>query len=80
MRVTSKGQVTISQAVREQAGLHPNCEMEFEVQSNGDVVLRLAAVAPVVSLRQSFERVRGSTNASAFKGMGTDAFMAFLRG
>jgi bifunctional DNA-binding transcriptional regulator/antitoxin component of YhaV-PrlF toxin-antitoxin module len=31
MRVTSKGQVTISQAVREQAGLHPNCEVEFEV-------------------------------------------------
>ena len=29
MRITSKGQVTISQAVREQAGLHPNREVEF---------------------------------------------------
>jgi AbrB family looped-hinge helix DNA binding protein len=80
MRITSKGQVTIPQAVREQAGLHPNSEVEFEVRDNGDVVIRLAAPAPTVSLRQSFERVRGSANATAFKGMGTDEFMAFLRG
>ncbi|MBP9150496.1 MAG: AbrB/MazE/SpoVT family DNA-binding domain-containing protein [Rhodoferax sp.] len=80
MKITSKGQVTIPQAVREQAGLHPHCEVEFEVQGNGDVLVRLAAAAPVTRLRQSFERVRGRANAAAFKGMGTDEFMAFLRG
>lgn len=80
MKITSKGQVTIPQAVREQAGLHPNSEVEFEVRDNGDVVIHLAAPAPIVTLRQSFERVRGSANAAAFKGMGTDEFMAFLRG
>lgn len=80
MKITSKGQVTIPQAVREQAGMLPDSEVEFEVRDNGEVVIRLVAPAPVVTLRQAFERVRGSANATAFKGMGTDEFMAFLRG
>ena len=29
MRITSKGQVTIPQAIREQAGLMPNTEVDF---------------------------------------------------
>ncbi|WP_213959280.1 MULTISPECIES: AbrB/MazE/SpoVT family DNA-binding domain-containing protein [unclassified Variovorax] len=79
MKITSKGQVTIPQAVREQAGLHPHSEVEFEVRANGDVVLRLspAAISPV---RSAFQRVRGSATAAQFKGMGTDEFMRFLRG
>jgi AbrB family looped-hinge helix DNA binding protein len=79
MKITSKGQVTIPQAVREQAGLHPHSEVEFEVRANGDVVLRPVAV-PVSTVRAAFARVRGSANAKAFKGMGTDEFMRFLRG
>lgn len=79
MKITSKGQVTIPQAVREQAGMHPNSEVDFEVQSNGEVLMRLVAPA-ASSVRSAFERVRGSANARAFKGMGTDEFMAFLRG
>ena len=30
MRITSKGQVTIPVAIREQAGLMPNTEVEFD--------------------------------------------------
>ena len=30
MRITSKGQVTIPLAIREQAGLLPNTEVEFD--------------------------------------------------
>ncbi|RYF38753.1 MAG: AbrB/MazE/SpoVT family DNA-binding domain-containing protein [Comamonadaceae bacterium] len=78
MKITSKGQVTIPQSVREQAGLHPNSEVEFEVRANGDVVLRRAATA-VSSVRAAFQRVRGSATATQFKGMGTDEFMRFLR-
>lgn len=78
MKITSKGQVTIPQSVREQAGLHPHSEVEFEVRENGDVVIR-AVLAPTTSTRSAFERVRGSANAAQFKGMGTDEFMAFLR-
>jgi len=80
MKITSKGQVTIPQAVREQAGMLPNSEVEFEVRDNGEVVIRLAAPAPAVTLRAAIDPVRGSDNATAFKGMGTDEFMAFLRG
>ena len=79
MKITSKGQVTIPQAVREQAGLHPHSEVEFEVRPNGEVVIRPAS-PPAASLRAAFERVRGSANARQFKGLGTDEFMAFLRG
>ena len=78
MKITSKGQVTIPQAVREQAGLHPHSEVEFEVRANGEVVIRPVA-ASTSSVRAAFERMRGSANASQFKGMGTDEFMAFLR-
>jgi AbrB family looped-hinge helix DNA binding protein len=84
MRLTSKGQVTIPQAIREQAGLHAHSEVEFEVCANGDVLIRRAAApAPPTQsspLRKAFERVRGSANAVQFKGMGTDEFMKFIRG
>lgn len=79
MKITSKGQVTIPQAVREQAGLHPHSEVEFEVRPNGEVVIR-PLIKPAATLRAAFEGVRGCANATQFKGMGTDEFMAFLRG
>ena len=79
MRITSKGQVTIPQAIREQAGLHPHSEVEFELRANGEVLIRpVATAAP--GLHAAFARVRGSANAGQFKDMDTDAFMAFLRG
>ncbi len=39
MRITSKGQVTIPQRVREQAGLLPDTEVEFEIV-RGRVILK----------------------------------------
>jgi len=39
MRITSKGQVTIPQEIREQLGLHPNTEVEFTVE-RGRALLR----------------------------------------
>jgi len=32
MRITSKGQVTIPKAVREEAGLHPGMDVEFTIE------------------------------------------------
>jgi AbrB family looped-hinge helix DNA binding protein len=77
MKITSKGQVTIPQSVREQAGLHPHSEVEFEVRANGEVILR--PVPGCSSVRSAFELVRVTANAAQFKDMGTDEFMAFLR-
>jgi len=53
MKIASKGQVTMPQAVREQAGLHPHSEVDFEVLANGDVVLRPVA-APAASVPTAF--------------------------
>lgn len=79
MKITSKGQVTIPQAVREQAGLYPHGEVEFVINPDGEVVIRpLAGGASPV--RAAFERVRGSATAREFKDMNTDEFMRYLRG
>lgn len=42
MRITSKGQVTIPQGIREQLGLLPHTEVEFAVE-RGQAVLRPAS-------------------------------------
>lgn len=78
MKITSKGQVTIPQAVREQAGLYPNSEVEFVVRPDGEVVIRpvRGAGSPI---RAAFQKVRGSATARQFKDMNTDEFMRFLR-
>ncbi|MFA5908517.1 MAG: AbrB/MazE/SpoVT family DNA-binding domain-containing protein [Vicinamibacterales bacterium] len=47
MRITSKGQVTIPQEIREQLGLLPNTEVEFSVE-RGRAVLRPKAGAPTI--------------------------------
>jgi antitoxin PrlF len=45
MRITSKGQVTIPQEIREQLGLHPHTEVEFGVE-RGRAFLRPKKGAP----------------------------------
>ncbi len=89
MKITSKGQVTIPQAVREQARLLPHCEVEFEVrpkvglqagEAGGFEVIIKPVATPTSSVRSAFERARGNANSAEFKGMGTDEFMAYLRG
>ena len=75
MRITSKGQVTIPQAIREQAGLLPHTEVEFEY-IRGKVILSPAgprtsrAERAVAPLRGSLRHVR----------MTTDELMALTRG
>lgn len=67
MRITSKGQVTIPQRIREQAGLLPDTEVAFEIV-RGRVILNplgkrvsrgQRAVAP---LRGSLKHLKRSTD------------------
>ena len=67
MRITSKGQVTIPQRIREQAGLLPNTEVAFAIV-RGRVILNplgkrasrgQRAVAP---LRGSLKHLKRSTD------------------
>ena len=75
MRITSKGQVTIPQEIREKAGLLPNTEVEFRLV-NGRVTLhalgkpKSAGVTAVAGLRGSLKHLKRTT----------DELMALTRG
>lgn len=76
MRLTSKGQVTIPQAIRDRLGLHAWTEVEFEVDGDSVRVRKKAGI-----------RGRGQRLLDAMRraprpkpGMTTDQLMALTRG
>jgi AbrB family looped-hinge helix DNA binding protein len=75
MRITSKGQVTIPQAIRERAGFLPGTEVEFVLGADG--VVRLArprtAGAPLVG---AIAALRGQARGH----LSTEEIMALTRG
>ena len=76
MRITSKGQVTIPQAIREQAGLMPHTEVEFDFDG------KTVQIRPV---RRKGAGTRGARIAERLIGRGdgtmtTDEIMALTRG
>lgn len=73
MRVTSKGQVTIPQALREQAGLLPHSEVEFEL--DGDAVRIRKARKSSRRGDALVDRMRGT----ATTGLSTDEILALTR-
>jgi AbrB family looped-hinge helix DNA binding protein len=74
VRITSKGQVTIPQDIRERFGLLPHTEVEFVVE--GDVVVVRKADTGSSRAREWIRRFRGSADA----GMSTDELMRLTRG
>jgi len=75
MRITSKGQVTIPQAIREKLGLLPYCEVEFDVV--GDAVR--------MRKKRGKKMSRGEMIVAHLRGRGnkrytTDEIMAMTRG
>lgn len=75
MRITSKGQVTIPQAIREKAGLLPNTEVEFEMR--GRQVLLKPVGKPAERGHRAIGRLRGTLKHIR---MSTDQIMALTRG
>ena len=77
MRITSKGQVTIPQAVREHAGLLPNTEVEFII--DGDLVMLVRSDSARAQSRGELfvEHLRRHRGQFA---MTTDELMALTRG
>ena len=75
MKITSKGQVTIPQGIREQAGLLPNTEVKFEYV-RGKVILVPAGKGAT----------RGSNAVAGIRGtlkhlaMSSDQLMTLTRG
>jgi AbrB family looped-hinge helix DNA binding protein len=77
MRITSKGQVTIPQAVRESAGLLPNTEVDI-VLEDGQVTIRKARPThPTSRGRRAVQTLRGR---AVGVGMSIDEIMALTRG
>ncbi len=77
MRITAKGQVTIPQAVREQAGLMPGTEVEFELDRG---VVRLVKAAPRAGRPTRGERLVARLEGAGRYGMSTDEILALMRG
>ena len=75
MRITSKGQVTIPAEIREQAGLLPYTEVDFEF--DGKVVRIFPAETPRRASRGArlIAHLRGRGDVA----MSTDAIMALTR-
>jgi AbrB family looped-hinge helix DNA binding protein len=76
MRITSKGQVTIPQEIREKAGFLPNTEVEFELDGS---------VVRIVKARRRRSPTRGALAVAALRRgrphllLTTDEIMALTR-
>jgi AbrB family looped-hinge helix DNA binding protein len=74
VKITTKGQVTIPQHVREKLGLLPNTDVEFEIR--GDAVLLRKARGSRRRGRALVDHMRGRADT----GLTTDEIMALTRG
>jgi AbrB family looped-hinge helix DNA binding protein len=75
MRLTSKGQVTIPHSLREQFGLLPDMEVQFEA-SDGGVLIKPAVAHRRRQVQSWLRRARGSSTA----GLSTEQLMRLTRG
>lgn len=81
MRVTSKGQVTVPKAVRDQTGIGPGSDVEFKIEE-GKVILfkrpegETEAQRRRREIRDYLDRVRGTLD----PGMSADEYIELLRG
>jgi AbrB family looped-hinge helix DNA binding protein len=75
VKLTSKGQVTIPQALREKFGLLPETEVVFE-EADGGVLIKPAAATRRRDAEAWLKRARGSATAK----LTTDEIMSLTRG
>lgn len=74
MRMTSKGQVTIPQAIRDRLGLLPYSEVEFELDGDSVRVRKARKTSARGTILVS--RLRGSATTT----LSTDEILALTRG
>jgi AbrB family looped-hinge helix DNA binding protein len=77
MRITTKGQVTIPQDVRERAGLMPGTDVEFKIEAGIVYLVKATGAAG--------RKTRGQKLVESLRGRGdfrmtTDEVMALMRG
>lgn len=74
MKITTKGQVTIPQDVRERLGLLPNTEVEFVIEGDQAVLRKLRRS------RRRGENVVAHLRGRATEPMSTEQILALTRG
>lgn len=77
MRITSKGQVTIPQHIREAAGFLPSTEVDFELDGTG---VRMVKAERAKKLTRGEFAVELLRNAKGQTKWTTDEIMALTRG
>jgi AbrB family looped-hinge helix DNA binding protein len=75
MRVTSKGQVTIPQEIRERFGFLPETEIEFRVERNGVRLVKATSKVRESRGTSAVSRLRGTATVK----MTTDEILALTR-
>jgi AbrB family looped-hinge helix DNA binding protein len=76
MRITSKGQVTIPQYIREELGLLPNTEVDFTIDGDGVRITKAARTGKRSIGRELVEHMRGRATVK----ITTDELMRLTRG
>jgi AbrB family looped-hinge helix DNA binding protein len=74
MKLTSKGQVTIPQRIREEAGFGPGDDLDFVIEDGKVIVVRQEGA------RTRGQRLVEHLRGRATLGMTTDEIMALTRG
>jgi AbrB family looped-hinge helix DNA binding protein len=77
MRITSKGQVTIPQDIRERLGLWPETEVEFVVDGDSARIVKKALPTRASRGRTALKRLRDHGRQIS---LSTDEIMALTRG
>lgn len=77
MRITSKGQVTIPQDIRERTGLLPHTEVEFVLDGEAVRLIRARSTRRPSRGDLTVSRLRGRASDVA---LSTDEIMALTRG
>jgi antitoxin PrlF len=77
MRITTKGQVTIPQEIREELGLLPNTEVTFDIV---DGTARLRKARPSGKLSRGDGVIRHLRSVRPSNKLTTDEIMALMRG
>ena len=75
MRITSKGQVTIPQEIRERFGLLPDTEVEFVPRKNSVAIVKATKPAKQTRGQAIVRRLRGRSSVK----MSTDEILALTR-
>jgi AbrB family looped-hinge helix DNA binding protein len=75
VRVTSKGQVTIPQEIRERFGFLPETEVEFRIEGNSVRLVKAAGKRGKGRGSQAVARLRGTASVR----MTTDEILALTR-